>query len=71
MKPFDAEQLMEKYDNLPKFSDEEAREILSHVVVIKLNGGLGTTMGKLLNQTFIVFFLIVIYLTRRRSVNSV
>ncbi|KAI6205153.1 UTP--glucose-1-phosphate uridylyltransferase [Aphelenchoides besseyi] len=45
MKKFDAERLLEEYDHLPKFSDEEAREILSHVVVIKLNGGLGTTMG--------------------------
>jgi UTP--glucose-1-phosphate uridylyltransferase len=45
MKPFDADQLLEHYDSLPEFNDDEAREILSHVAVIKLNGGLGTTMG--------------------------
>lgn len=47
MRPFDAEHLMEDYEDLPEFSDEEAKEILSHITVIKLNGGLGTTMGNL------------------------
>lgn len=46
MKPFDSAQLMENYDDLPKVSDSEAQKVLSRVAVIKLNGGLGTTMGK-------------------------
>lgn len=45
MVPFNAERLMENFEDLPKFNDDEAKEILSHVAVIKLNGGLGTTMG--------------------------
>lgn len=45
MRPFDAAKLMLHYEDLPQFTNEEARDILSRVAVIKLNGGLGTTMG--------------------------
>lgn len=30
---------MENYEDLPELSDDQAREVLSHVAVIKLNGG--------------------------------
>ncbi|QRV94078.1 UTP--glucose-1-phosphate uridylyltransferase [Ceratobasidium sp. AG-Ba] len=33
------------YNGLPKATDEEAPELLSKLAVLKLNGGLGTTMG--------------------------
>ncbi|MEV4350039.1 UTP--glucose-1-phosphate uridylyltransferase [Actinoplanes sp. NPDC049596] len=32
-------------DDLPEPSDEQARQILDRLVVVKLNGGLGTSMG--------------------------
>lgn len=35
------------YRELPDPSPEETREMLSRLVVLKLNGGLGTTMGML------------------------
>ncbi|CAD5230239.1 unnamed protein product [Bursaphelenchus okinawaensis] len=42
---FDKEKYQVEYDNLPEFDINPAQEILKRVAVIKLNGGLGTTMG--------------------------
>lgn len=46
MRPFDFETLRDDFAQLPPLGDGEAREILKRVAVIKLNGGLGTTMGE-------------------------
>ena len=34
-----------RLEELPEPSDERAREVLDRLVVVKLNGGLGTSMG--------------------------
>lgn len=34
-----------RLDDLPEPSDEQARDVLNRLVVVKLNGGLGTSMG--------------------------
>jgi UTP--glucose-1-phosphate uridylyltransferase len=39
------EDLVVPYSNLEEFDERESRDVLSKVVVLKLNGGLGTTMG--------------------------
>ncbi|CAD5233792.1 unnamed protein product [Bursaphelenchus xylophilus] len=45
LKIFDKEKYQVEYESLPEFDKKSAQDILKRVAVIKLNGGLGTTMG--------------------------
>ena len=46
MRLFDYASLRDEFSQLPTLADDEAREILARVAVIKLNGGLATTMDE-------------------------